>query len=115
MHGNEQKLEAACEEADHKQDVAAVTECFRQSLHQRLLLRAARSHANINRWSAHAEGTRDHQKCNDAESNQGMLPAKKVDESHRQWRKQKLTDRASCRTDTEGDAAPLGRHQLAER
>ncbi len=36
MHGHESELEAASEEAEHEQNVAAMAECFRESLARRL-------------------------------------------------------------------------------
>ena len=73
MDGNEEKLEAAGEEAEHKQNIAAMAERFRESLGDRLLFRRTGRPAAFGAASTNASGTMS--KHDSREDQQRLVPA----------------------------------------
>ena len=115
MHGDEEDLEAAGEEAEHEQNIAGVSERLGERLHHRLPRRAGlrQDRAGLS-WRGERERQRQDEQHGGGENEQRRLPAETIDEIDREGREQKLPERTGSRSGPERDRPPLRRHQLAE-
>ena len=117
MHGDEGELEAAGEEADHQQHVAAVAEGLGQRVAERLRRGAVRRRrcGSLRGVDSTSDSGTISAISNAANIVSVDLPAEQADQRDRERRKQKLSERAGRGAEAEGGRAPLRRHQLAER
>ena len=114
MHGDEGELEAAGEEAEHQQHVAAMAEGLAQRLLGLICSLAAGRRLRPG-GVASDERQRQHQQHGAGEHQERGLPGKRVDQRMRERRIEELAERARRGAGAEGEGAPVLRHELAER
>ena len=114
MHGDEGELEAAGEEAEHEQHVAAVPEGLRQRLRDRLARQARAGPA------ASASPARRRRRATSGsirstargEDDERLLPAERLDENVADRREQELAEGAGRGAGAEGERTPASGRSL---
>ncbi len=117
VHGDESELEAAGEEAEHQQHVAAMTEGLAERLCDRLL-RTRRRRGSGRRTGLgcrQRQRERQDEQHHAAEGDKRVLPAGRVDQHAGERREQELAERSGRGAETERERAPRFRQELAER
>ena len=115
MRGDEGELEAASEETEHEQHVAAVPECLGERLRDRLA-RGRRWTAGLRRVAAAGEHERERHRNEHGhgKDDERLVPAEAVDEKVRDRREEELAERARRGAGPEGERPPFRRQELAE-
>ena len=116
MHGDEEELEAAGEEAEHQQHVAAVAEGLGQRLLSAICVaaRAAAATGAFARGVASASDSGMISSTTPAKITSVCCQPKSSISADRERREQELAERAGRRAGAEGERAPVLRQQLAE-